>query len=213
MTLVTAIGTAATAPAKPNAPAPAELVIAGTTTPARRLYRQATVRYTYSPLFCQTPRSCAHPDARGRQDRLDEAGLIETPRSHVRGSLGLWRGERGNTAVEFALILPALVLLTLGTINLSLMMWAVSTLHYAVEDAARCGVVKTTICTSPATTATYAAGRYKGPLMSPVFNSPAPNPTAACGYQVTGSATYNFVTGLANIAVPISATACRPLSG
>ena len=126
---------------------------------------------------------------------------------------GLWLCDRGATAVEFTLILPALVLLTIGTINLSFMMYAVSTLHYAVEDAARCGVVKTTICTSPTTTATYAAGRYSGPLMTPVFNNPAPNPAAACGYQVTGSATYNFVTGLANIAVPITATACRPLSG
>lgn len=115
--------------------------------------------------------------------------------------------SRGSTAVEFALILGPLVLLSIGTINLSLMMYTVSALHFAVEDAARCSSVKTTICTDAAATATYAAAHYQSVGATATFT----RTTAACGNQVVGVANYPFVTGLSKINVPISAAACYPL--
>jgi Flp pilus assembly protein TadG len=114
--------------------------------------------------------------------------------------------EAGATAAEFALVLPGVALLTIGTIYLGLMMYASNCLHYAAEDAARCASVNPTVCTSATTTQTYARGRYKGPG-TPSF----PLTTPACGKQVAATLSYSLITGLATITVPISATACYPL--
>jgi Flp pilus assembly protein TadG len=114
--------------------------------------------------------------------------------------------EAGVTAAEFALVLPGVAMLTVGTAYLGLMMFASNNLHYAAEDAARCASVNPTVCTSATTTQTYAAGRYKG-AGTPTFTATSP----ACGKQVAASLTYSLNTGLATISVPISATACYPL--
>lgn len=118
----------------------------------------------------------------------------------------LWREQRGAAAVEFVLILAPMVMLTIGAINLSLMLYTVSTLNYAVEDAARCSTVKTTICTNQATTSTYAKTRYKGPV-APTFT----RSSAACGNRVVGTANYKFTTGFTTTTIPLSASACYPL--
>jgi len=123
---------------------------------------------------------------------------------------GLLRREDGVTAVEFALILPLLILLTLGAIGTGMMLYAVNSLHFAVEDAARCVSVRTNICTSQAAMQAYAASRYKGPgLVSMNF---ALTPAAAnnCGNRVVGTATLPFVTGLGTINMPLSVASCYP---
>ena len=117
------------------------------------------------------------------------------------------RDERGSTAVEFTLILIPLVMLTLGTINLGLMMYTASTLHFAVEDAARCASVKTD-CSTAGATQTYAAAQYLGPTDAPTFTASV---DASCGNKVVGTVTYKFTTGLTTMDVPMSATACYPL--
>ncbi len=118
-----------------------------------------------------------------------------------------WACERGATAAEFALILPALVLLTIGSINVSIMMFAVSQLHFAVEKAARCVAISSTLCPTPTT---YAQSLYKGPTLTGLaFTKPASS-CGSNGAQILGTGTYNFVTGLANIPVNLSATACHP---
>ncbi len=118
------------------------------------------------------------------------------------------RGTGGNTAVEFTLVLAPLILLTIGTINVSLMMYTVSALHYAVEDAARCSSVKTVICSDSASTAAYAASRYKSVGTAVTFT----RTLEPCGNRIVGVANYRFITGLSVIQVPLSATACYPLS-
>ena len=118
-----------------------------------------------------------------------------------------WRSERGATAVEFVLVLPVLVLLTIGVINASLMLYAVSTMHYATEDAARWCMINSSTCTT-GTVNTYAVSRYAGPAMSPNFI--LASPATCAGEQVTGAANFTFVTGLASITVPIASTACHP---
>ncbi|WP_312162153.1 TadE/TadG family type IV pilus assembly protein [Phenylobacterium sp.] len=117
----------------------------------------------------------------------------------------LLREERGAAAVEFVLILIPMVLLTLGAINLSLMIYTVATLNYAAEDAARCRAVKTLICTNAATTDTYARSRYMGPGAP---NFAATN--APCGSRVVGTTNYVFSTGLTSTTIPLSASACYP---
>ncbi len=121
------------------------------------------------------------------------------------------RNRHGATAAEFALILAPLILLTLGTINLGLMMYTVSTLHFAVESTARWASIITTT-TGPAPTATaiqaHAAAVYKGPTRSVTFVQEG---AAACGNTIKGTADYNFTTGLTSSIVPLSASACYPL--
>ena len=131
----------------------------------------------------------------------------------MRPFLRFWREGTGASAVEFALVLPAFIALSVGTINLCIVLYANSTLHYTVDDAARCMSVRTTICTSTATTQTYALNHYSGPGVAPSFTATSTTcggAGGAPGSKVTGTATYQLNTGLMNISVPLSATACFP---
>lgn len=120
---------------------------------------------------------------------------------------GFWRRTDGSAAVELAFVLPIAILLTIGAMYLSTMMFAAASLHFAVEDAARCQAVKTSVCTNATTTQTYAQSKYTGPTLAGI-SFVATNPS--CGYQVVGSGNYTLKTGLRNISVPLSATACFP---
>jgi Flp pilus assembly protein TadG len=125
-----------------------------------------------------------------------------------RSSQEFLRDPGGASAAEFVLILPGLILLVIGTINIGMMMYTTTALHFAVEDAARCATVKAaSVCTNPTTTAAYAASHYGGPSAATFVRS-----STACGWVVTGTTNYKFTTGLTNTTSPISATACYPLS-
>lgn len=116
------------------------------------------------------------------------------------------QNQDGTTAVEFAIIAPVFMLLLLGTIALCFALLLVGSLHFAVEDGARCAAVKTTICTDATSTIAYTQSRYMGPNVSPTFTySPA-----ACGSSVTGSVSYSMNVGFKTFVIPISATACFP---
>ena len=118
----------------------------------------------------------------------------------------LRREEKGAAAVEFVLILIPMVMLTLGAINLSLMVYTVATLNYAAEDAARCLSVKKTTCTT-ASVNTYAQARYTGPGAATFTGT-----SAACGNRVVGTVDYVFTTGLTSTIIPLSSQACYPLT-
>jgi len=127
----------------------------------------------------------------------------------LRAILGaFWRNQLGTTALEFVLVLPIALMLTIGVINLSVMIYTVSTLHYAAEDAARWCVIHSN-CTS-STVNTYALSRYAGPAISQTFALTTP---ANCGgAQVTGNGTFHLITGMGTVTAPMSATACHPSS-
>jgi len=116
------------------------------------------------------------------------------------------RHAGGGAALEYAIILPAFITLVVGGLCAGNLAFAVNSLHYAVQDAARCAAVKTTVCTSSATTVTYAQGRYSGPKISPVFAYS----TGGCGHTVSASGTYPIILAAATINVPVSASACYP---
>jgi Flp pilus assembly protein TadG len=118
----------------------------------------------------------------------------------------LRRDQRGTTAVEFAIIAPVFILLLIGTIAVCFALFLVGSLHFAVEDGARCASVKTTICADAATTVAYTQSRYLGPNVAPTFTYAA----ASCGNSVTGSITYTMDVGLKQFVIPITATACFP---
>jgi hypothetical protein len=133
--------------------------------------------------------------------------------------INCWSDERGTEAVEFALVSPIFILLTIGIIYLCMALWAVGTLHYAVEAGARCASVKPldpqTLqpdCTDQPSTISYTLKHYVGPI-TPIFNYTPPNPNpppVSCGYLVTGNASYVIDLGLTRVTVPISAMACFP---
>jgi len=122
--------------------------------------------------------------------------------------------EAGGSAAELVLIMIPLVALTLGTINLAMMIYTVASLHYATEEAARCATVRPTVCADTATLTTYALTNYGGLTAAPTFNlTVEPKIATVCpnGNYVTATATYNFVTGLTTTAIPLTANACYPL--
>ena len=114
--------------------------------------------------------------------------------------------QEGTTAVEFAIVAPVFFLMLFGTIGLCFALFLIGSLHYAVEDGARCASVKATICTDANSIVTYTTGRYMGPNVSPSFTYAA----AACGNSVTGTVSYSMNIGFKTFVIPISATACFP---
>jgi Flp pilus assembly protein TadG len=118
----------------------------------------------------------------------------------------LWADDRGTTAVEFAILAPALVLLLIGTIYICFGLFLVGSLHYAVEEGARCASVKTTVCSDEPTIVAYTQRQYFGPTVTPTFTYA----TGACGNIVSGSATYVANLGVATVSVPVTASACFP---
>ena len=50
----------------------------------------------------------------------------------------LRRDQQGTTAVEFAIVAPVLIALVVGTMALCVTLYLIGSLHFAVEDGARC---------------------------------------------------------------------------
>jgi Flp pilus assembly protein TadG len=118
-----------------------------------------------------------------------------------------WRlDDRGTTAIEFAIIAPLAVMLLVGITSLSLILFAIGSMHFAVEDAARCASARPAVCGSAAAIVTFAQSRYVGPIAAPIFTST----TAACGHQVSATVTYTLDVGMYKQSVPLSATSCFP---
>jgi TadE-like protein len=117
-----------------------------------------------------------------------------------------WSDARGVAAVEFAMVAPVFIVLTVGTFYLCLSLFLTGSLHYAVEQAARCASVKTTICTDSNAIVLYAQNNYFGPGGAPNFIYAA----APCGNSVSASLNYVLDTGLKQFTLPVSATACFP---
>ena len=104
--------------------------------------------------------------------------------------------QQGTTAVEFAIIAPVFIALLVGVIALCICLFLVGSLHYAVEEGARCASVKTACADAsgnPDATATvaYAQSHYFGPAVSPAFTYAA----APCGNSVSGSINYSMDVG------------------
>lgn len=118
----------------------------------------------------------------------------------------LYDDRQGTTAVEFAIVAPVFIAMLLGTLALCVALFLIGSLHFAVEDGARCASVKSTICTDAASTVAYTQSHYFGPNVSPNFVYAA----AACGNSVTGSISYSMDVGFRTFVIPISATSCFP---
>ena len=118
------------------------------------------------------------------------------------------REESGAAAAELSLILPALMLILLGTEEFGRLLWTKSLLDHAVNEAARCGSVNATTCGSSDAIATYAVQRSRPlSLSTSVFTATSPS----CGSQVAASYPFTFVVpSLLPFNITLSARACFP---
>lgn len=131
---------------------------------------------------------------------------------HIRTSHSVFQ-ERGNVAIEYALILPVLIVFTFGLMDTGRLLWAVATLNRAAEAAARCAAINTTDCGTAAQIQTRAVAEAWGMTVAPsAFTISKP----ACGIQVDATYDFTFVTPGLGAFVPLgtqtlNATACYPL--
>jgi Flp pilus assembly pilin Flp len=115
--------------------------------------------------------------------------------------------ERGTTAVEFAIVGPIFIFLVIGIAFLCMGLAVAGSMHYAVEEGARCASVRKMVCSDEDTTIAYTKAHYFGPGGVPTF---AYDAGAACGHSVTASISYVVDMGLKKVSVPITAAACFP---
>jgi len=119
----------------------------------------------------------------------------------------IWGDSSGGALVEFALVVPAFIAVIVGGFYLALMLFASSSMQYAVEAGARCASVSTTTCGSTTAIQNYAQGKFLASSVgTPTFT--ATNP--ACGHMVSANMTYVFNLGLTRLSVPLASTACYP---
>ena len=59
---------------------------------------------------------------------------------------GVLRDRRGGAAVEMAVVLAFLIAMVLAVIETGRLLWTVTVLQFAVEQAARCAVVDSAVC-------------------------------------------------------------------
>ena len=119
-----------------------------------------------------------------------------------------FKARAGTTAVEFALVAPALFLILFGAVEFGRLLWTQAALHFAVEEAARCASVTPSVCGTSAQIAAYAANTVSPlSIASTAFTSTTPS----CGHQVSASLNYQFVvTGLFPSTPTLTAQACFP---
>ncbi|HEY8570998.1 TadE/TadG family type IV pilus assembly protein [Phenylobacterium sp.] len=121
----------------------------------------------------------------------------------------LWGDRSGATAVETAMLLPALIALLLGVMETGRMAWTQAALTFAVQEASRCAAVRTDLCGSSLQIQTFAA--QKVAALNVPTSAFTVTPGAACGREVSARLDSGFlVYTLAPSAPALTARACRP---
>ena len=77
------------------------------------------------------------------------------------------RRNRGTVAIEYALILPVLLLFVLGITDTGRLLWTYVALHRSVAAAARCGAIDETACGTTTQIRTYAVAAAYGLPIAP----------------------------------------------
>lgn len=125
--------------------------------------------------------------------------MAKRPHKHVRT-----RGRRGTTALEYALVMPVLLLFLLGIMDMGRLMWIYTGLNRGVEEGSRCAATNTTTCgTNAQIQAVAAAAVWGASVPSSAFSVSNPS----CGIQVSASYGFTFFTpGLS--AITLAPSAC-----
>lgn len=128
------------------------------------------------------------------------AGLVAAARRFV-------RDDAGNPAVEFGLLLPALLTFVFGIAEGGRLLWTVNALHYSVQEAARCASVNATTCGTPSQIQTFAAGRAGAGFASSVFTATV----TSCGHRVSASYTMPLNIPFMAHSISLTAQSCYPI--
>jgi Flp pilus assembly protein TadG len=124
----------------------------------------------------------------------------------LREMLRVLAARSGNTAAEFAIILPAILLVLLGTMEFGRLLWTKNALNYSVEEAARCAAINVTACGTQTLVQGYAAARSGLTFPSAAFTLSTP----ACGTKVSATYPFQFIVPLFKYSVALQATYCYP---
>jgi Flp pilus assembly protein TadG len=101
----------------------------------------------------------------------------------------LWRAQAGTALVEYALVLPVLLMLVFGVMQLGAMAWTQAAISYAVQEAARCAAVRPDLCGDAGSVQTYAAAQTLG-LAIPAKDFQVTQTT--CGWDVKATVDYRL---------------------
>jgi Flp pilus assembly protein TadG len=121
----------------------------------------------------------------------------------------LSRDTQGSSSVEFAATMPLFLALTLGVVEVGLLMWIAVGLQHGVEMAARCASINTTLCNNSTNIQNFAAQNAYGLNPPPSTFSVS---TPSCGNQVSASYSFNYLTTYIFPAASLTLTAqsCYP---
>jgi len=109
-----------------------------------------------------------------------------------RAARNLLGDRRAVTAVEFALVASALFVTSLGVIDLGMILWTQGSLQAVAADAARCGAISASGCTTTSAVQTYVRTEAANWIMSTVTSNLTINVngavnTATCPAITTGT--------------------------
>ncbi len=99
----------------------------------------------------------------------------------------------GNVAIEFGLILPALLLFSLGIIDMGRLLWFYTAFSQATEAAARCGTMNNTPITLCPNITAYAAAQAQAWGLNGVTAANFSLLKSNCGVEVQGTYTFQFL--------------------
>jgi Flp pilus assembly protein TadG len=116
-----------------------------------------------------------------------------------------WEGGFGNAAVEFALLMPVFLLMLLGVVEFGRVLWTQSALQNAVEAAARCAAVNTSLCGNASEVQSFASSQVFGQSVTFSLSTPS------CGTQVLATLSFSFIVPkLLPYNITLSAQSCYP---
>ncbi len=132
-----------------------------------------------------------------------------TPRSALWQSRKKCDTRAGTTTLEFALVMPAFLMIIFGIEEFSRCVWTQSALQFAVEAAARCAAVDAATCGNTSQVQQYAASKMPAPgARAAAFTY---NNAATCGSLVSGTLAFTFVVNLVQDgSVTLTAQSCYP---
>lgn len=122
-----------------------------------------------------------------------KAGSGQTHTRRPPGRASSWLADRrGVTAVEFALVVPVLLLVVFAITEFGRMFWIQNSIQFAVEEAGRYAMVNTSATESQLQT--YAQGKIFGMSTSGItFSAPLQNSGGIDYRSITASYDFQFM--------------------
>ncbi|HEV2561830.1 MAG TPA: TadE family protein [Rhizomicrobium sp.] len=117
-----------------------------------------------------------------------------------------WKG--GAVAIEYALVLPALLAFLFALIDTGRLIWTQTTLDHAMQAAARCAVIDSVQCGSAGQVKAFAIAQAYGMRIDSGTISVA---TRSCGMEVAATLAFQpVVPWFGTSTIGLNARACYP---